>query len=84
MQPFTMYAWDVDLADSGRSGVTTDRDIAIRRVHEALSDSDPGASGAVRHVALDPQGHPRYVNLRTICEGWRSETVGGVIWRDGK
>jgi hypothetical protein len=82
-EPPTLFAWDVHFADAGRGGVTDDRDLAVRHVHEALRGFRAGASGKVRRVALAPDGTARYVDLSTVGEAWRDEATGAVVWRAG-
>lgn len=82
-EPPKLYAWDVFAVGAGRAGVTDDRDVAVRHVHEALRKFEPGASGRVRRVALAPDGTARYVDLRTVGEAWRDTTTGAVVWRAG-
>ncbi|GAA4238563.1 hypothetical protein GCM10022254_55040 [Actinomadura meridiana] len=80
--PYRIFTWDVRAGDRGWSGVTDDRDAAMRHLHQALRDSEPGGQGAIRHVGLDPLGRARYVHLDTVAEAWRDERTGAVVWRD--
>lgn len=80
-RPPKLFAWDVRTADSGRSGVTDDRDVAIRHVHRALRGFEAGASGRVRRVVLAPDGSAAYVDLRTVGEAWRDAATGAIVWR---
>lgn len=80
-EPPRLFAWDVFTADVGAAGVTDDRDIAIRRVHEALRGLEARAAGKVRRVALAPDGSAAYVDLRTVGEAWRDAVTGAVVWR---
>lgn len=77
--PRRMFTRGVRAGGSGWGGVTDDRDAAMRHVHRTLRDGGPGT---VRHVALDPLGRIRYVQLRTVAEACRDEGTGAIVWRD--
>lgn len=80
--PRRMLTRDVRAGGSGWGGVTDDRDAAMRHVHRTLRDGAPCGWGTVRHVALDPLGRARYINLSTVAEAWRDEGTGAIVWRD--
>ncbi|SNT13457.1 hypothetical protein SAMN05443665_10175 [Actinomadura meyerae] len=78
-----MFTWDVRAGDRGWSGVTGDRDTAMRHVHQTLVAQEPGAWGTVQQVALEPLGRIRYVRLRTVAEAWVDARTRAVVWRHG-
>ncbi|TMR03745.1 hypothetical protein ETD83_10060 [Actinomadura soli] len=77
-----MFTWDARAGDRGWSGVTDDRNTAMRHVHQVLRGSGPGGRGTIRRVALDPLGRVRYVRLNVVAEAWLDEATGAVVWRD--
>lgn len=81
-KPRKIFVWDVRNGDAGWSGVTDDRDAAMKHVHRVLRDCGPDGQGSVRRVALDPLGRVRYIHLKTVAEAWRDEATGAVVWRD--
>ncbi|MUN41373.1 hypothetical protein [Actinomadura litoris] len=82
--PAPIYAWDVEAAGTGWSGVTDNCDRACRQVDEALraADACPSAHGTVRRVELDIVGGPDYIGARSIGRARLDADTGAVVWND--
>lgn len=72
-----LFSWDVA---SGASGVTDDKDCALRHVQRELLDAPCGTCGVVRRVELTALAAGHYAVLATIAVGRRDELSGAVLW----
>lgn len=75
----TVYTWDLDAP--GPSGVAVERDRAIERLNEALSEVAPGVQGVVTEVHL-PTISGCYIPVRVVAWAHRDAATGAIVWAD--